>query len=105
VIEPPADQPSVVVVVPTYNERPNIEALILGVLELGPRYRIVVVDDSSPDGTGVLADASPRWMPTCPTIRRCYPASWRRPARPISWSARDTFREERPRVGRSGDAS
>jgi dolichol-phosphate mannosyltransferase len=57
VIEPPADQPSVVVVVPTYNERPNIEALILGVLELGPRYRVVVVDDGSPDGTGALADA------------------------------------------------
>ena len=56
-IEPPTDQPSVVVVVPTYNERPNIEALILGVLELGPRFGVVVVDDSSPDGTGVLADA------------------------------------------------
>jgi dolichol-phosphate mannosyltransferase len=56
VIESPADQPSVVVVVPTYNERPNIEALILAVLELGPRYRVVVVDDGSPDGTGVLAD-------------------------------------------------
>ena len=56
-IELPADQPSVVVVVPTYNERPNIEALILGLLELGSRYRVVVVDDGSPDGTGVLADA------------------------------------------------
>jgi dolichol-phosphate mannosyltransferase len=52
-----ANPPSVVVVVPTYNERPNIEALILGLLELGPRYRVVVVDDGSPDGTGVLADA------------------------------------------------
>ena len=56
-IEPPADQPSVVVVVPTYNERPNIEALIRSVLELGPRFRVVVVDDGSPDGTGILADA------------------------------------------------
>jgi dolichol-phosphate mannosyltransferase len=57
VIEPPTDQPSVVIVVPTYNERPNIEALILGVLKLGPRFSVVVVDDSSPDGTGVLVDA------------------------------------------------
>jgi dolichol-phosphate mannosyltransferase len=57
VIEPPTDQPSVVVVVPTYNERPNIEVLILGVLELGPHFSILVIDDSSPDGTGVLADA------------------------------------------------
>jgi dolichol-phosphate mannosyltransferase len=57
VIEPAADQPSVVVVVPTYNERPNIEALILSLLELGPHFRVVVVDDGSPDGTGALADA------------------------------------------------
>ena len=56
-IEPPTDQPSVVVVVPTYNERSNIEALILGVLELGPCFRVVVIDDGSPDGTGALADA------------------------------------------------
>ncbi len=56
-IEPPADQPSVVVVVPTYNERPNIESLVRGVLQLGSRYRVVVVDDDSPDGTGVVADA------------------------------------------------
>lgn len=48
--------PSVVVVVPTYNERPNIEAVALGVLGLGPRYRLLIVDDSSPDGTGDLAD-------------------------------------------------
>jgi len=57
VIEPPSDLPSVVVVVPTYNEHPNIEALILDVLELGSHFRIMVVDDGSPDGTGVLADA------------------------------------------------
>ena len=56
-IAPLADRPSVVVVVPTYNERPNIEALVLGVLGQGPRYRVLVVDDGSPDGTGDLADA------------------------------------------------
>ena len=56
-IEPPADQPLVVVVVPTYNERPNIEALVRSVLDLGPRFHVVIVDDGSPDGTGVLADA------------------------------------------------
>ena len=56
-IEPPADQSSVVVVVPTYNERLNIESLVRGVLDLGARYRIVIVDDGSPDGTGLLADA------------------------------------------------
>ncbi len=54
--EPFTDPPSVVVIVPTYNERPNIEALVLGVLEQGPQFRVLVVDDSSPDGTGALAD-------------------------------------------------
>lgn len=51
------DQPSVVVVVPTYNERPNIETVVLGVLQQGPNYRLVIVDDNSPDGTGQVADA------------------------------------------------
>ena len=55
--EPRAEPPSVVVVVPTFNERPNIEALVLGVLAQGPGYRVLVVDDGSPDGTGDLADA------------------------------------------------
>jgi dolichol-phosphate mannosyltransferase len=51
------ERPAVVVVVPTYNERPNIEALAGGVLALGRQYRLLVVDDGSPDGTGELADA------------------------------------------------
>jgi dolichol-phosphate mannosyltransferase len=55
--EPRADPPLVVVVVPTYNERPNIEALVVGVLAQGPGYRVLIVDDDSPDGTGDLADA------------------------------------------------
>jgi dolichol-phosphate mannosyltransferase len=51
-----AEEPSVLVVVPTYNERPNLEALARGVLGLGPRYSLLIVDDNSPDGTGDLAD-------------------------------------------------
>jgi dolichol-phosphate mannosyltransferase len=51
------DEPSVVVVVPTYNELPNLQALTNGVLDQGPRYQVVIVDDNSPDGTGDLADA------------------------------------------------
>lgn len=44
----------VTVVVPTYNERENLESLVAAVLAHG--YRILIVDDGSPDGTGVLAD-------------------------------------------------
>lgn len=42
----------VTVVIPTYNERENIERMVRDVLALGQRYRVLIVDDSSPDGTG-----------------------------------------------------
>jgi dolichol-phosphate mannosyltransferase len=44
------------VVVPTYNERENLPMLARGVLGL-PGFRMLVVDDASPDGTGDVADA------------------------------------------------
>jgi dolichol-phosphate mannosyltransferase len=44
----------VTVVVPTYNELENLEELLTGVTAQG--YRVLVVDDDSPDGTGRLAD-------------------------------------------------
>ncbi len=44
------------VVVPTYNERDNVEKLIGQVLAQDPDIHILVVDDNSPDGTGALVD-------------------------------------------------
>jgi len=46
----------VVVVVPTYNEVANLGLLVPKLLEQDPRIEVLVVDDSSPDGTGKLAD-------------------------------------------------
>lgn len=41
-----------IVLIPTYNECENIEAIIRAVLSLGPHtYNILVIDDGSPDGT------------------------------------------------------
>ena len=48
--------PTVLVVVPTYNERDNLPVLVRGVLA-HPGYRLLIVDDGSPDGTGAIADA------------------------------------------------
>ncbi|MBN1178625.1 MAG: polyprenol monophosphomannose synthase [Anaerolineae bacterium] len=44
------------VIVPTYNERENIETLIGQLLALPIALHVTVVDDNSPDGTGALAD-------------------------------------------------
>ena len=44
------------VIIPTYNERENIGLLVDSIVGLQLGSRIIVVDDNSPDGTGVLAD-------------------------------------------------
>jgi dolichol-phosphate mannosyltransferase len=57
---PPEPAGPVWLIVPTYNERENIIPLVKAVLaeleEMTPDYTVLVVDDSSPDGTGDLAD-------------------------------------------------
>lgn len=42
------------VVIPTYNEKENIERLVGEILALPLDARVIVVDDNSPDGTGAL---------------------------------------------------
>ncbi len=44
------------VIIPTYNERENLEPIARAVLTTEKRCDILVVDDNSPDGTGKLAD-------------------------------------------------
>jgi len=44
------------VIIPTYNEKENIEALVTQLLALPVAVRVIVVDDNSPDGTGEIAD-------------------------------------------------
>ncbi|WP_347343734.1 polyprenol monophosphomannose synthase [Jatrophihabitans telluris] len=52
-----AQDPKIVVVVPTYNEVESLPVLIAQLRELGqPNLHVLVVDDNSPDGTGKLAD-------------------------------------------------
>ena len=42
------------VIIPTYNERQNIEVIIPIIFNLLPDVQIFVVDDNSPDGTGIF---------------------------------------------------
>ena len=43
------------VIVPTYNERDNLEKIVSVVLAQSPAIEVLIVDDNSPDGTGDLA--------------------------------------------------
>ncbi len=45
-----------VAIVPTYNEADNLNELVEQLLALPLNLGVIVVDDNSPDGTGVLAD-------------------------------------------------
>lgn len=53
----------ILVVIPTYNERDNLSAVVTQVLSLGARFRVLIVDDNSPDGTGAIADELGRQHP------------------------------------------
>src|SRR5262249_21288326 len=48
--------PSVLVIIPTYNERDNLAQIVRAVHDHLPEADVLVVDDNSPDGTGELAD-------------------------------------------------
>lgn len=42
------------VIIPTYNEKENIEKMLFAIFSLTPDYDILVVDDGSPDGTATI---------------------------------------------------
>ena len=51
------------VIIPTYNEKENIEAIIAAVFHLPKSFDVLIVDDNSPDGTSdivnkIIADKS-----------------------------------------------
>ena len=43
-----------IVIIPTYNEKENIEAIIRKVFSLEGGYDILIIDDGSPDGTAAI---------------------------------------------------
>jgi dolichol-phosphate mannosyltransferase len=62
---------SVWLVLPTYNEAENLEAIVTAALENLPEgARVLVVDDSSPDGTGEIADRLARAQPAVELLHR-----------------------------------
>ena len=46
----------VLVIIPTYNERLNAPIITQGIRQYAPQVDILIADDNSPDGTGIVAD-------------------------------------------------
>lgn len=58
------------VVIPTYNEKQNIEIILEKVLGTGPDIEVVVVDDNSPDGTADIVTRAAANNPRLHLIER-----------------------------------
>lgn len=62
--------PKAMVVIPTYNEKNNIERLTKAILDLKLGFHVLIVDDNSPDGTGDVADILTREFEQAHVIHR-----------------------------------
>ncbi|HET6385271.1 MAG TPA: polyprenol monophosphomannose synthase [Armatimonadota bacterium] len=60
------------VILPTFNERENLPAMLEALLALEPRLDVLIIDDNSPDGTGAIAD---EWAGRCPQVSTIHRAS------------------------------
>lgn len=60
----------VVVVVPTYQERENITRFLESIRGTVPDAHVLVVDDNSPDGTGLLAEEAARRLGSIQVLHR-----------------------------------
>lgn len=58
------------IIVPTYNERESLTAVIERISAAAPSADILVVDDSSPDGTGQIADLLAAQNPSLTVLHR-----------------------------------
>lgn len=54
---PPVTQAESLVIIPTYNEKENVRAIIDAVLALPDNFDILIIDDNSPDGTALIVES------------------------------------------------
>ena len=67
---PNSDPWRAALVLPTYNERENLAAMVAAIQALPTPIHIIVVDDNSPDGTGAIADDLAARLPAVEVIHR-----------------------------------
>ena len=58
------------VIIPTYNEKENIESILQSVMDLKTDFDVLVVDDGSPDGTASLVKAMQQSFPQIHILER-----------------------------------
>ena len=58
------------IILPTYNERDNLPPMLDALLQLNIALSVIVVDDNSPDGTGMIAQELARIHPEIHVIVR-----------------------------------
>lgn len=63
-------QGKALIIIPTYNERENIQQIVPKVLSLHPQIEVLVVDDNSPDGTAQVVEEMSRREPRLHLIKR-----------------------------------
>ena len=67
---PSTGAPRLLVSLATYNEAGNLRPLVEAIRQVAPGASVVVIDDSSPDGTGQLADELSRTLPNVHVVHR-----------------------------------
>ena len=77
------------VFLPTYNEAENLDAIVRATADQLERtepgnWRVLIVDDSSPDGTGDLADGLAAELEGIEVLHRPARTGWARPTWPAS---------------------
>ena len=65
---------SKIVIIPTYNEKENIEKIIRAVLGLEGDYHMIIIDDGSPDGTADIVKRLQKEFPSrhLPRVKRMW---------------------------------
>ena len=65
-----ADLGRILVIIPTYNERENIQRIVGRTRSSVPQAHVLIADDNSPDGTGEIADDLSRQDPHVHVMHR-----------------------------------